>query len=286
MIFQAKIATLFGCLKWAQPQSILQFYIRYQAQRWSLVRRVQKYLLQRNTPQLNGTNLTILKMHHWQQYLHYLNGPPLSMEYTSIFQIVVNWIGTTNLCGQSYKHFMIVIYDPTVVIWGVFKSGMTRVVIYERKLFIRLATGVGCYNNFCTAKERTNFGLFDGSSGQRISLINISFGVRFLLHRVEKMQRVNGLRISLINIPFGGSVPSPQSDRNVVVQGFAHQPHKHIIRGFGSFSTERDRESYETSKSKNDDRRKLDLIVNFTVVALQSYKTGLLLPVKIVKNIC
>ena len=43
------------------------------------------------------------------------------------------------------------------------------------------------YNNFCTAKERTNFGLFDGSSGQRISLINISFGVRFLLHRVEKM---------------------------------------------------------------------------------------------------
>ena len=198
-------------------------------------------------------------MHHWQQYLHYLNGPPLSMEYTSIFQIVVNWIGTTNLCGQSYKHFMIVIYDPTVVIWGVFKSGMTRVVIYERKLFIRLATGVGCYNNFCTAKERTNFGLFDGSSGQRISLINISFGVRFLL---------------------------PQSDRNVVVQGFAHQPHKHIIRGFGSFSTERDRESYETSKSKNDDRRKLDLIVNFTVVALQSYKTGLLLPVKIVKNIC
>ena len=30
--------------------------------------------------------------------------------------------------GQSYKHFTIVIYDP-------------RVVIYERKLLIRLATG-------------------------------------------------------------------------------------------------------------------------------------------------
>ena len=27
--------------------------------------------------------------------------------------------------GQSYKHFMIVIYDPRVVKWGVFKSGMT-----------------------------------------------------------------------------------------------------------------------------------------------------------------
>ena len=28
-------------------------------------------------------------------------------------------------CGQSYKHFTIVIYDPRVIIWGVFKSGMT-----------------------------------------------------------------------------------------------------------------------------------------------------------------
>ena len=27
------------------------------------------------------------------------------------------------ICGQSYKHFTIVIYDPRVVIWGVFKSG-------------------------------------------------------------------------------------------------------------------------------------------------------------------
>ena len=25
--------------------------------------------------------------------------------------------------GQSYKHFMIVIYNPRVIIWGVFKSG-------------------------------------------------------------------------------------------------------------------------------------------------------------------
>ena len=25
--------------------------------------------------------------------------------------------------GQSYKHFTIVIYDPRVVIWSIFKSG-------------------------------------------------------------------------------------------------------------------------------------------------------------------
>ena len=43
--------------------------------------------------------------------------------------------------GQSYKHSTIVIYDPRVVIWGVFKSRYdSRVVIYERTLFIRLAT--------------------------------------------------------------------------------------------------------------------------------------------------
>ena len=29
--------------------------------------------------------------------------------------------------GQSYKHFMLVIYDPRVVIWGIFKSGTTLV---------------------------------------------------------------------------------------------------------------------------------------------------------------
>ena len=27
--------------------------------------------------------------------------------------------------SQSYKHFMIVIYDPRVLIWSVFKSGTT-----------------------------------------------------------------------------------------------------------------------------------------------------------------
>ena len=27
--------------------------------------------------------------------------------------------------GQSYQHFTIIIYDPRVVIWGVFKSGTT-----------------------------------------------------------------------------------------------------------------------------------------------------------------
>ena len=28
-------------------------------------------------------------------------------------------------CGQSYNHFTIVNYDSSVVIWGIFKSGMT-----------------------------------------------------------------------------------------------------------------------------------------------------------------
>ena len=28
-------------------------------------------------------------------------------------------------CGQSYNHFMIVNYDSSVVIWGIFKSGTT-----------------------------------------------------------------------------------------------------------------------------------------------------------------
>ena len=29
------------------------------------------------------------------------------------------------LCGQSYKHFTLVIYESRVVIWGIFKSGTT-----------------------------------------------------------------------------------------------------------------------------------------------------------------
>ena len=28
-------------------------------------------------------------------------------------------------CGQSYKQFTLVIYDSTVIIWGIFKSGTT-----------------------------------------------------------------------------------------------------------------------------------------------------------------
>ena len=40
------------------------------------------------------------------------------------------------------KHFTIVIYDSRVVIWGCFQVRYdSRVVIYERKIFIRLATG-------------------------------------------------------------------------------------------------------------------------------------------------
>ena len=29
------------------------------------------------------------------------------------------------ICGQSYKQFTLVIYDPRVVIWSVFQSGPT-----------------------------------------------------------------------------------------------------------------------------------------------------------------
>ena len=39
------------------------------------------------------------------------------------------WLELWNLSGQSYKQFTLVIYD-------------SRVVIYECKLFIRLATGI------------------------------------------------------------------------------------------------------------------------------------------------
>ena len=28
------------------------------------------------------------------------------------------------ICGQSYKQFTIIIYDPRVVIWAIFGSGM------------------------------------------------------------------------------------------------------------------------------------------------------------------
>ena len=42
--------------------------------------------------------------------------------------------------GQSYNHFTIVNYDSSVVIWGIFKSGTSRSVNYDRRGFIRLAT--------------------------------------------------------------------------------------------------------------------------------------------------
>ena len=34
---------------------------------------------------------------------------------------------SVSFSGQSYKQFMLVIYDPRVVIWGIFKSGPTLV---------------------------------------------------------------------------------------------------------------------------------------------------------------
>ena len=44
-------------------------------------------------------------------------------------------------CGQSYKHFTLVNYNSRVVIWQFSSQYDSRVVIYERKIFIRLSTG-------------------------------------------------------------------------------------------------------------------------------------------------
>ena len=42
---------------------------------------------------------------------------------------------------QSYKHFTLINYYSRVVIWGIFQLGYDpRVVIYERRGFIRLGT--------------------------------------------------------------------------------------------------------------------------------------------------
>ena len=46
-----------------------------------------------------------------------------------------------NASGQSYKQFTLVIYESGVVIRGIFKSD-SRVVNYDRRGFIRLATEV------------------------------------------------------------------------------------------------------------------------------------------------
>ena len=65
-------------------------------------------------------------------------------------------------CGQSYKHFMLVNYDSRVVIWGIFQSGMTlESQIHERKMFIRLATGLQLHklglNCFTTYRNQDIF---------------------------------------------------------------------------------------------------------------------------------
>ena len=31
----------------------------------------------------------------------------------------------TYICAQSYKHFMLIKYDSRVIIWDIFRSGMT-----------------------------------------------------------------------------------------------------------------------------------------------------------------
>ena len=45
--------------------------------------------------------------------------------------------------GQSYKHFTLINYDSRVVPdWKIPQLYDPRVIIYERKMFIRLATGL------------------------------------------------------------------------------------------------------------------------------------------------
>ena len=41
-------------------------------------------------------------------------------------------------CGQSYKHFMIVINDPRVVTWAISQSYDSRVVNYDRKVLCKI----------------------------------------------------------------------------------------------------------------------------------------------------
>ena len=42
-----------------------------------------------------------------------------------IYYATLTFVYEIGSCGQSYKHFTIVIYDPRVIIWDVFKSGAT-----------------------------------------------------------------------------------------------------------------------------------------------------------------
>ena len=51
--------------------------------------------------------------------LAYLN---TSTNCLSIFESI---LFSPLICGQSYKHFMIINYNSRVIIWGIFKSGTT-----------------------------------------------------------------------------------------------------------------------------------------------------------------
>ena len=54
----------------------------------------------------------------------YKNYLPLSNIIFMHFLRCLETIDSVN-CGQSYKQLMLVIYDSRVIIWGIFKSGMT-----------------------------------------------------------------------------------------------------------------------------------------------------------------
>ena len=57
-------------------------------------------------------------IYHWAGMVIHL----LQLKFSMTTAIVSN---ASSIRGQSYKHFTIVNYDSRVVIWGIFKSGMT-----------------------------------------------------------------------------------------------------------------------------------------------------------------
>ena len=66
--------------------------------------------------QPKNTSLLAVKLYFKCRIFHF------TQDFFDIFNVGLHNIGS---CGQSYKHFTIVIYDPRVVIWSVFKSGTT-----------------------------------------------------------------------------------------------------------------------------------------------------------------
>ena len=50
--------------------------------------------------------------------------PKITMLYFKV-ENTLNFLNEIGSCGQSYKHFTLVNYEPRVVIWSNFQSGTT-----------------------------------------------------------------------------------------------------------------------------------------------------------------